>query len=286
MKSNIAILVCGQIRNSNLGNDLINCTSNKFANSFKNCILNSKNIEEHNINIFFSVDNINANKLNYLCGNNLKGIVETDYESIANDIDLEELKLKHIEYHNNRKNNHDKFPLCTPDILESQITMINKFYKVYSGLKLMLNYENNHNFRHDYILLLRPDNFFSNSIDFTHIISTNFELLTSWDVGFFGNYKIMIHLCSLIKYYGFYNLGEILYSEEYVSRLIPNRQINTDDILYKYYTYPEVFYCWSESPEVQIVEHILKYCIENDIHFEKLNSTILFSIIFLNPDRK
>jgi len=286
MKKNIAILVCGQVRNSDLGNNII-CINNLFSNSFKEKVITHKNLEEHNINIFFSVDNINKTKLDDLCGSNLKGIFETDNENINSEINLEEINKNYMNYHYNRKNNLEKFPLCIGVIKDSQIAQTQKFYKVYCGYKLMLNYENKNNLKHDYILLLRPDIFFCSSIDFTCIIEeNNFELLSAWDYGFFGKYEIMCHLCNLIKCYGIYNLGEQMYAEKVVSNIIPKRQVDSKCILYNYYTYVKPFYTWCESPEVQIVEHILKYCMEKEIHFDKLNSDMLLYTISLVPDRK
>ena len=41
-----------------------------------------------------------------------------------------------------------------------------------------------------------------------------------------------------------------------------------------------VYPCWSESPEVQLFEHILNYCYENDISYDKLSPKLNFTTIF------
>lgn len=273
----IAILVCGQIRNSNLGNESY-CNDNTFSNDFKKYIINESNLSEYYINIFFSVNNINKNKLNDLCGNNLKGLIELDYEFADPEIDINQLKNNYYNYYNNRKNNPEKYPLCKT--LSPRDTYVYKFYKVYCAYKLMINYENKNNIRHDYILLLRPDNSFNYPINFNYIIENNLELMNTWDHIFLGKYNIMCHYCNLVFCYGIYNLGEKMYKQEYVSNIIPPNDN------YNYYTYINKWSCWSESPEVQTVEHIVKYCIENNINFDKLNSSILKNLGSVVETRK
>lgn len=275
---NIAILVAGQIRNSDLGNAPY-CNNTEFTTDFKTNIMNEEILKNYNLDIFFCVDNINTSKLRDLCGSNLKGVLELDKENISEALDLTTLESQYLTYYHYRQNNTDKFPCNISG--PRGINYIQKFYKTYCAYQLMADYENKLNIKYKYILLLRPDNrIYKNFIEmFDYICNNNVELMSCWDWGFLGKYDIMCHYCKLILLYGKYNLGEIKYDLDLVSNIIPSDNLN-------YYTYIKQWSCWTESPEVQSVEHFATYCMRNKIQSNKLNSSVMRGMIGIVCDRK
>jgi hypothetical protein len=86
----------------------------------------------------------------------------------------------------------------------------------------------------------------------------------------------MSHICNLIFIYGKYNYGEIKHDTKYT------RNIISTDVDYLELS-SKVWGCWSESPEVQLFEHVLEYCYKNNINYDKINSK--FNSINLFNDR-
>lgn len=270
-KKKFAILVSGQIRNSSLylGNNT------EFETSFKNNVLNQDNSNDYDLHVFFCVDKINTDRLQDLCGDHLKGVIQLDDENIKNPLNVGEIEKTYFEYYNNRRSNPEKYPMCTSTYPRSYY--VHKFYKLYCAHQLMLECEEKNGFEYDYILYLRPDgrlNPNGNGNLNYHLRSFeegDFLFGSDWDVAFLGKREIMIYFCNLVMHYGKYNIGEILHKEEYCNGIISN-----------YYDWaikiaPEN---WSESPEVQGLEYVLEYFYERNISENKIY-TLLKGFVWL-----
>ena len=98
-RKKIAVLVSGQIRNSSLhlGDNV------EFETSFKNNVLNQGNTNNYDLHVFFCVDKINTNRLQDLCGDHLKGVIQLDHENEKNPLNVEEIEKTYFEYYNNRR---------------------------------------------------------------------------------------------------------------------------------------------------------------------------------------
>jgi len=272
-KKKIAILVSGQIRNSSLHLG----DNTEFETSFKNNVLNQGNTNDYDLHVFFCVDKINTDRLKDLCGDHLKGVIQLDHENIKNPLNVEEIEKQYFEYYNNKRSNPEKYPMCTSTYPRSG--MVYKMHKLYCAYQLMLEFEEKNNFEYDYILYLRPDNVILKDMNpYFHSFEKDGLILATGNMDwvFFGTREIMSQLCNLVKCYGKYNIGEIIHSEDYHTRIMGN-----------YYEWaikiaPEN---WSESPEVQCVEHLLDYLYKNNISSQKIYK-LLEGVFDLVPSRK
>ena len=257
MKKSIAILIVGQIRTNSLGNG----NNNGFVDTFKSNFLNNQTIEKYNIDIFIAVDKIKTEKAFAYFGSHLKKIIQLDHENIKNPLDLDFYIEKYMEYYNYRKNNPQLFPIVT----NPRPNCIHVFYKLYCAYILMKEYEENNNIKYDYIMKIRPDMSYHKNLleDISYLEQHNLELMCHSEYGFFGKYDIMSHICQLIFVYGKYN-----YKEKKHENWI------TFNILYHdhYLNLDSQWPCWSESPEVQLIEHIIEYCYCNQISFDLLHN--------------
>lgn len=269
MKKKIAILIVGEIRTNSLGKGM----NNSFINEFKQYVLNEEILNKYEINIFFVTDNIVKEKVYKYFGEHLKGLLETDYEDIDEPLNLTDLINKYLEYYIYRKSNPNKFPIVT----HPRQSQIYKFYKLYIAYKLMINYEVKNNIQHDYILKMRPDaNIFSNLYNHINFLEdNNLEIMFNYDSAYLGRYNIMSYICKLILCYGKYNFGEINHDIEYTKQ-ITNSYSNEIE----YLNLSNIWSCWCESPEVQLFEHTLNYCYNNNISYEKLSSNFYFSGVY------
>jgi hypothetical protein len=273
----IAILVGGQIRNSDLGYKGNNTT---FSHDFKHNILSKEITDNYDVDVFFCVDEINKEALENCCGNYLRGVIQLNKENIEEPLDLDELEKNYLSYYENRRNNPDKYPLCKAH--GPRVSYIQKFYKLYCAYKLMLKYQTQHNVNYDYILYLRPDCAFArNFYDYIREFEErNLVYTAALEVAYFGKYDIMCHLCELVLCYGKYNFGEILHEENIYTEMKHDRHAE------HYYKWGEMANCWSESPEVQAVEHIMNYCYKNNISSTSLTNIIDGGSFNLIIDRK
>jgi hypothetical protein len=80
-----------------------------------------------------------------------------------------------MEYYNYRKNNNNLISGVVSNPRECQIY---RFYKLLCAYKLMINYENNNNIKHDYIAICRPDSIFHDNLNkYMHLLETSKKLL-------------------------------------------------------------------------------------------------------------
>ena len=246
----IAILISGQMRT----NSLANGPNTLFETTFEKYILSKEITDNYEVNIFLVTDKANDEKVYNYFGNYLKGFVMQDYDNHDDMLDTSNCVKKYLECYNYRKNNSDKFPIVT----NPRIEVMYIFYRLYFAYLLMNNYENKHNIKHDYIIRLRSDSFFKQNIyNYIKILDddNNKHIVLHWDWVFLGRYDIMVHICKLILKYGEYNYGEIKHDELIVSKLS----------CANYFNLSIQWTCWSESPEVQLFEHILNYIYEKNL---------------------
>lgn len=204
--------------------------------------------------------------------------MELKYEDIEDPLNLNELINKYNEYFNYRNNNPNKYSMITIP----RPSHIYKFYKLYVAYKLMIEYEKKNSFQHDYILKIRPDTFTRNNLyDCIKLLEyNNLEILFEHDFAYFGRYNIMCHICNLVLCYGKYNYGEIIHDTQYTQQIIKRSSSFTYDYLE---LAKNVWGDWSESPEVQLFEHVLNYCYINNISYDKLSPDL--NLIGICEDR-
>ena len=265
MKKNIAILICGEIRNNWLGDG----TDTVFINNFKKNVLNEDVLNNYNVNIFFVTDRINEKKAYNYFGEKLKGLLQLSFQDIDEPLNLDTLIKNYLNYYNYRKSNDAKFKSTF-----SREKYVYKYYKVYSAYKLMKKYETNNSIIHDYIFNIRPDISINSNLynDLILLETKNFEMMFYSEAAEIGKYEIMSHICNLIFVYGKYNYGEIKHEINYT------RSILHSDIDYLELR-DKIFSCWTESPEVQLFEHVLEYVYRNNINYDKLYPHLNLSFI-------
>lgn len=264
----IAILISGKMRT----NSLANGPNTSFETTFKQYILNNQITDNYEVNIFLVTDKANDEKIYNYFGNYLKGFVMQDYDNHDDILDSSNCVKKYLECYNYRKNNPDKFPIVT----NPRIEVMYIFYRLYFAYLLMNNYENKHNIKHDYIIRLRSDLFFKQNIyNYIKILDddNNKHVIFNWDWGFLGRYDIMVHICKLIFKYGEYNYGEIKHDELITSKIGCANYLNLSI---------QWASCWSESPEVQLFEHVLNYIYEKNLDSNAIEN---YSFVDLFPDR-
>jgi hypothetical protein len=79
----------------------------------------------------------------------------------------------------------------------------------------------------------------------------------------------MSHICKLVLCYGKYNYGDIKHDVEYTRRIFYPQNAKNNFVDYLNIN-TELWSCWAESPEVQLLEDTLDYIYKNNIHFDKL----------------
>ena len=271
IKKKIAILITGEIRSNSLGTG----SNTTFVDTFKKNVLNNDVLNNYDINIFFVTDKIDKNKAHEYFGEYLKDLLQVSFQDIDEPLNLDILISNYLNYYNYRKNNPELFPI----VIASRQTYVYTFYKLYVAYKLMKDYETKNLFKHDYILRMRPDSSLETNFyhDIVSLEKNNYEIMFSWDLAYFGKYDIITHICNLIHIYGKYNYGEINHDVNYTRNILNGHNLD-------YLNLSTLWNCWSESPEVQLVEHILSYCYKNNIDCKQLNP--FFNSINLFNDRK
>lgn len=270
MKEKIAVLVIGEIRTSSLGMG----TNTSFCDSFKKYLMNEKIMNEFEINVFFVTDKICLEKAKIFFGDCLKSILTTDTENINVPLELNIYIDKYQQHYDYRKLNIDKYPIVT----NPRNSYIYMFYKLYCASYLMNQYEIENNIRFDIIIKIRPDFFIINDIyeQIKNIKNKNKYLIMCWDWGYISNHEFNNYLSKLIFNYGEYNYGDFVHDENLLNSLGFNMWCNYKEASLKWS-------CWSESPEVQFFEHIIKYIKLNDIDLKFLDS---FHFCGVSDDRK
>ena len=215
----------------------------------------SENIlNDYVIDIYLATDNANEEKIKKYFGNNLKSYILLDKNDIEEPFNCDYYIKEYLNYFEFRKNNPDKFPIVT----NPRKHYVYTYYKLYCAYYLMKKYETNNNIKYDLIIKHRLDGLVSQNlynfikkVDDSHIC----QLFLSWEVLLIGKRNIMEYICKLFFIYGKYNYGENIHNEKYLNNIGIK---NYHDLSLT--TWP----CWSESPEVQLYEHIKKYINENN----------------------
>jgi hypothetical protein len=251
MKKHIAILIHGQIRNNILGKG----NNTQFIDTFKQSFLNEELLKKYNVNIFLTTDNACPIKLQDYFGSYLKSYVCLDKENIKEPLDIQKYIDKYMYFYNYRKENRVKYPYETAPRAEQ----LHGMYKRYCSYYLMKEYEIDKHIKYEFIVSIRPDEYFTQSINhLIQLLEQNKHLLVQNDYTYIGRRDIMCHYLNVIFDYGKYMYNDIIHPDEYIDMFSRSP--------YKYRFLAEKLWpCWLESPEVQIFEHILAYVYKNNI---------------------
>lgn len=275
-KQKIAFLICGEIRSNSLGGG----KNIQFEDTFKQNVLSDEVMNGYEVNIFFVTDKIIEEKAYAYFGEHLKGLLQLSFQDIPYPLNLDELVNNYMQFYNYRQNNPTK---CHAIAYAPRPTQVHKFYKIYAAYTLMKDCEIKYGFKHDYIINTRPDIALCSNLykDIENLKTNNLDMILKWDWAYFGRYDIMCHICKLVLCYGKYNYGEIEHDVEFTRNIltITSSIINRD-----YLELNNVWNSWSESPEVQLVEHILSYAYINNIAHYKFCPE--FNQIVVFEDRK
>jgi hypothetical protein len=88
----------------------------------------------------------------------------------------------------------------------------------------------------------------------------------------------MSHICNIFFVYGKYNIGEYKYDANIINKICNTLKINYKE---NYYTFGfNIWHCWTESPEVQLWEHILKYFFDNHLNEEHIYGIEICSLVY------
>ncbi|AYV80243.1 MAG: hypothetical protein Gaeavirus20_8 [Gaeavirus sp.] len=263
----LAILITGEMRTCSLGKG----TNTTFINTFKQNVLTDDIMKNYEINIFFVTDKADKDKVHNYFGQYLKNLLMLDHNNIQHPLNLQTYIDNYHSYYGLRKNNPDLYPIVNAP----RPSYIHMFYKLYCAHQLMTEYEQQYNIKHDYIFRLRPDCHIISKLypQIKHMENNNLEIMISWDWGYLSTRNLSEHICNLIYHYGKYNYGEIIHSNNILKNL------GCDG----YHEYAKTHWpCWSESPEVQLWEHIITYFKEYKLDENKISNHNFFVI---NEDR-
>lgn len=271
MKKNIAVLIIGQIRTTSFGGG----SDMGFENTCKQYMLSKEVVENYNVNIFLVTDHIDVNHVSNYFGNHLKKVVQLDYED-KNIVDIEHCKRKYHEYYRYRKENR----LLLSKNINPIDVYVYFYYKLYYAYFEMKEYEKQTNTVYDFIMFARLDGHFMRHLFpfFQQLENDSVQIICNWDISVIGKKEIMAYVCTLIFEYGKYNIAQIKY-EHAMLNVVTNPS--------NYYGIMNIMHHWTESPEVQLFERIMEFCMKN--HYTNFNQAIQGSghppWFGLNPSR-
>jgi hypothetical protein len=273
-------------------------------------------IDKHNIDVFIYTDNndFNINDVQYFSDNNsekILGIVQQDtryykksdfinYENASNLLNEElkktfgdKLKKIYIEKYDNNlidiifdKNNinHKIFMENIYSDFNRKRALMCQFYKLFKCFNLLVDYENENNFKYDIIIKSRPDGIFNNlsKLDFINFNYDNTlycggHHLHIYDWWAIFNRFIMEHYCN---YY--LNISQNLVDKIYLfvyhidKKVVKEEVIYCDDVAeykknFKNYDY---VYDLSDSTEFG-----LTYLIKNKLGYNTTTNNIYFDLL-------
>ena len=233
---NIAILLCGEMRNNMLS---LNPINSKFTDTFYKNVITQEVRNNYNIHIFIVSDNGNIETIiQYFKELKNLYLMNINYTHINTLLEIESedyYKNLYIDTYQN-----SKFTIYP--------TAIQQYYKIYLCYLLMKDYEKK-NINFDYIMRCRLDSIFFN-INFISIIDNlnniiNEKIYLDGDWFIFGTYKIMSEYSKLLLTYGNFNL-------------IDSNNCNNNIDLNR----------WNHAPETQLMELLIKYCKNNSLEID------------------
>jgi len=258
MKS-IAILFTGQIRNNELGDNLI--TNKSIVNSYNKFIFTERFKKEFTCDIFISTDNINLNKANKYFGTALKNIHlhnNNYYKKIPQKI------LKDEQYYYNRIGIK-----IDEDGISNKPWTVRQYYKLYDCYNLLEDYKNPNSY--DYIARIRLDSIIMK--DICEVINDNFsdpklQYIGSWDKYSIGKPEIMkAYLTTVEKNYGMYNPAKR--NIIFVKNIVP----------YCEYANWQKKTPWRYAAEVQSFETLYDYCQKNNFNPDEIIKAVGFEMV-------
>ena len=247
MKKRVAILYSGQIRSNSLNPNY--STDNTILESTSNFLLNDEFKSKYEYDVFFSVDNININKVTAFFGDNLKNIHITETNFYLHPI---ENTISNYEYFYEKYLKTD-FQGCL-----NHINALYQYYRLYCVYNLLYNYQLQTNTTYDYLIRIRPDSRIMQDIMplFNILETTNTQIITEHEQLCIMK-NSMKDLFKLIEYYGDYNKSVI---NNNMYNFLSRAELLNNDYIYKF------------CPEKQFIDHI--YFILNNNNFNPTDSFI------------
>jgi len=283
-KPRIGFLFTGHMRSNPLGfstnpNYEILETLNKF-------VFNDDFKKSYDYDVFISTDSINIHKAfdffgqdsNGLC--NLKNIRMEKQLGFMDPHYYFDIPYKSIE------ENYFKVEFLKQDLTgyDSCIAMMSipQMYKVYDAFNMLNNHNGYGNYINYYFICkIRLDMLIrENIIDSFNRLNNNpdIQMITFWDMNLLGKPEIMKYYCEAItNKFGFYDFSTSNYPDF------------GELILFKYNSYCGIKngaaggkWNWRFANEIQLIEHLLRYCEENNLDASK---TIKHGFISEHPTR-
>jgi hypothetical protein len=227
-------------------------------------------LEEYDVNIFFITDHADPHKVSEYFGSRIKKLVQLDFED-KHLVDLEEVIKKYHVYYTYRKSN----PHLFPHVLGPRDSYPHYFYKIYYACHEMKEYEQRENVTHDIIFVIRPDTHFINHVNpFLKQLEVDsyIQIFMSRDWGYFGRRDLFLSIAELIWDYGKYNFREVIQHDA---------MVNVEN---NYYLLGEYFAPGDgnrpESPEVQLYETIMEYCVHHGFNdLKRAIHSLTFAVV-------
>lgn len=253
----IAILISGENRLNFLSNDLNN---NIQIENYNKYIFTNEFKEKYDYDVFISTDNINfQNAKNYFGENNLKNIHLTTLENDIYYMNNIHKYIKSFDYYRNFYFFYDHKDYKRFD------KVVYEHYRLYDLYNLLDNYSSIENY--DYIIRFRIDVFFNYNLDiYLERLNNNNDIHIFAEVNIFtiGRSLVSKKILQIVSLEKLYN--KHLYNIYY------NFSLNSESIVE-----PEFFYCnnvehqkrYSYCAELQFVECLFEYCVENNLDIDK-----------------
>jgi hypothetical protein len=264
-KPRIGFLFTGEIRSNPLGFStnpnyeiLENLNKFIFNDEFKkkydyDVFISTDSIDIHNAFDFFGQDSNGLHNLKNIRMEKQLGFMDPHYYFDIPDKSIDEnyfvsefLKQDFTGYNHNIRN---------------PIGIIHQMYKVYDAFNMLNNYNSYGNYKnYDFICKLRLDAVIQeNIIDSLNRINNNsdIQMITYWDFAVLGTQDIMKYYCeALTNKFGFYDFSTSNYQN--FGELFTFTYEN-------YCHFKNEKYSWRFINEIQLIEHMLRYCEENNL---------------------
>ena len=285
-KPKIGFLFTGQIRSNPLG--FSTNPNYEILENLNKFIFNDEFKKKYDYDVFISTDSIDIHKAFDFFGqdsnglHNLKNIrmekqlgfmdphyyFDIPYKSIDENYFVSEfLKQDFTGYNNNIRN-----PI--------NCGIIHQMYKIYDAFNMLNNYNGLGNYKnYDFICKLRLDILIQeNIIDSLNKININpdIQMIYFWDMILLGKPEIMKYYCEAItNKFGFYDFSTSNYPN--FGSLFGFTYEN-----YCHFKNENEKYSWRFINEIQLIEHMLRYCEENNLDSHKIINYGLISQFLLH----
>jgi hypothetical protein len=267
-KSRIGFLFTGEIRSNPLAfmptnpNYEILETLNKF-------VFNEEFKKKYDYDVFISTNSIDINKAFDFFGYDNNGLCNLKNIRMEKQLEIMDPSYVYDIPHKSIDINYFKSEFLKQDLTGYDVGIalmpLDQMYKVYDAFNMLNNYNSYGNYsNYDFICKIRLDMLIrENIIDNLNRINNNpdIQMITYWDMNLLGKPEIMKYYCEAItNKFGFYDFSTSNY---------PNFG---ELIMFTYGTYCHFKndkYNWRFTNEMQLIEHMCRYCEENNLDASK-----------------